>query len=163
MAGPWFLGNGLYSRKGVSGLLPRSKLLAVSLKAVDSKSVALIRSEVPEFEPHFQELLADWDEVGPFQVVSAFARWLIEVPDEAVLRRGFAAIDRMAADNEFRDDGWDLSVEFFETVEQEIRWRQPSRIARLLGRKPDHSLCERIAPYAGPHMTEWFQRYASGA
>jgi hypothetical protein len=93
--------------------------------ATASPEVSLIRREVPEFEPTFQEeLREEYGALGSFQAVSVLAEWVCErvedgTGDDAV-RRAFNAIEQLIADHRFAL-GDALAAEFIEAT-----WDHPA-------------------------------------
>lgn len=93
--------------------------------ATASSEVGLIRREVPEFEPTFQEeLRAEDGELGAFQAVSLLAEWVrghvdAGTEDDAV-RRAFNAIEQLIVDQHFAL-GDALAAEFIEAT-----WDHPA-------------------------------------
>jgi hypothetical protein len=73
--------------------------------AIGSPVLAVIRSQVPEFEETFQrELDAEGPEMGAFQAMSEFARWLEDrmeaaSPGEADVQRAFRVVEEVASSN----------------------------------------------------------------
>jgi hypothetical protein len=87
----------------------------VSLNATDSPAIDAVRAAVPEFEQPFQAELADEDgELGPFQAISLFARW-VAAADDDVARRALDVVERLIEDRGL-ELGDALAAEFIEAV-----------------------------------------------
>lgn len=102
----------------------------MTVDAVGSPEVGLVRREVPEFEPVFQEVLVEEEgELGAFQALSVFADWvcvrLENGDDEDAVRRAFDAVERLFADEGF-PLGDALAAEFIEVV-----WANPQAVERM--------------------------------
>lgn len=95
--------------------------------AVGSPEVGLIRRDVPEFESVFQQELCEEDgELGAFQALSVLADWvcdrLANGGEEDAVRRVFAAVERLIADDGF-PLGDALAAEFIEVI-----WDYPGAV-----------------------------------
>ena len=90
--------------------------------ALGSPVLALVRSDVPEFEDSFQQELADeGPEMGAFQAMSAFAAWLsrriVASPGDAAVERAFQVVDEVAASD--LPMGRELVTEFVEALQDD--------------------------------------------
>lgn len=85
-------------------VLPGTILLAVAL-AKDDPCIRLLLAAVPEFEDSFDGAVAADPETGPFEAVSDFAQFAVDLlgnGDVEVARRAFAAVELLAASDTTR-------------------------------------------------------------
>lgn len=88
----------------------------MSLDARESPSIQRLLQRVPEFTPTFDRLVAEEEsEFGSFWAMNELHRWAFPQNDAELLRRVFAAVDELYADESLRD-GDHLAIEFFEAV-----------------------------------------------
>ena len=105
----------------------------MTLDARDSPTIQRLLERLPEFKP-------ESDERDAFSAISELTRWALPSRDETLLRRVFAAVDEVYADQSLRDGGF-LAIEFFEIV-------------CAAGRA-------RFDPYLGTTSREWFDRHCA--
>lgn len=97
----------------------------MSFDAVNSPAISRIRAAIPEFEDTFQEELREEDgELGPFQAMSLFARWVadrVRAGHEGdVPSRALKAIEQLIEDQTV-ELGDALAAEFIEQAIDEPR------------------------------------------
>lgn len=97
--------------------------------AVTSSEVAIVRQNVPEFEPVFQDELREEDgEMGAFQAMSLLADWVRErlgvAPGDAA-RRAFDTIEQLVTEEQYKL-GDALAAEFIEAI-----WDHPGADALM--------------------------------
>ncbi len=111
----------------------------MSLDARESPSIQRLLTRLPKFKTTFDRFVADEEgEFGSFWAVNELGRWAFPSDDEALLRRVFAAVDEVYADDLLVDGDY-LAIEFFEAV------------------------CDvgqnRFDPYIGQASRKWFDRH----
>ena len=119
------------------------------LLAVENAAVAYVRGRVPEFEPTFQELLADegyW-ELSSLHVFSELARWTIEQAADDVAARTLAAVEFVWCERSMRDGG-DEGVDYLESLAS-FASGHPKRF-------------EELRLYFGPEVAKWMASYGPG-
>jgi len=92
----------------------------MSADALRASEVTMVRRNVPEFEPAFQEeLRAEEGELGAFQAMSLLAEWTRERlnsgRDDAAVRRAFETIEDLITDPRHQL-GDALAAEFIEGI-----------------------------------------------
>lgn len=111
----------------------------MSLDARNSPTIRRLLERLPEFKPTFDQFVAEEEgEFGAFWAMNELGRWAFPGGDEALLRRVFAAVEDVYAD-QLLADGHDLAIEFFEA-------------ACDAGRA-------QFDAYIGPASREWFDRH----
>ena len=96
----------------------------LSLWAVDFAVINALREAVPEFEPRFAELIADDNEMGPYEIMDWFASWFLgrqqDRSTDGVPHRVYGLIEWILAAKRVRG-GTELIVEFLEAIAAEAR------------------------------------------
>lgn len=72
----------------------------MSLDARDSPTIQRLLERLPEFKPTFDRFVTEEEgEFGSFWAMNELGRWAFPSNDEALLRRVFAAVDGVYADD----------------------------------------------------------------